>query len=344
MGRPTKIDSRINPISVWMKDINLRSISLDEFPRKLEKNYFFLEKIDGELNCFIYNKNSESYFLTRSDMMRTDLLVLDEYKNILDNTNIQNITILGEGTAIKNNRILPFNNIQSILKTAYRNQEYNKMYNHHPYDILSINGKRHTGNWYSKMTLIESLFKRSFRIHPVRYIKGDIDRAWFLFTDDPGVEGLIARDHKNYKIKKSFTFDLVVVAVGNTTMSSWNRNQISYLKVAFMNKSGEFSLATNIGTGFTTRTREDLFDFAQMNKIEEKNNEIWIKPKLIVETRWLRLRKINMPTFKYTLSGYEYIGERPGYSLIQTSMKGIRSDKKVSIHDIGFRQIPENIK
>jgi hypothetical protein len=343
--KPVKIDSSKNPIAIWKKEMNLTSISKEDFPIDWIKRYYFLEKIDGELNCLMYERDSDISFITRSDMMRTDLLVLDEYKNILDRSNFSSIVIMGEGTAIRNGVILPFNQIQSILKTAYKNSENDNMYHHHPFDIFSINGKRYTGNWESRVNIIRNLFKGSKRIHPIRYIKGDLNRAWDRFLTTFGVEGLVARNGKNFKIKKSFSFDLAIVAVGNTNMKSWSRGQISYLKVAFMNEPGEFILATNIGTGFTTKFREDLFNWAQKNKIEEKNNEIWVKPTTVVETRWLRIRNTNMPTYKYIPGrGYKYIGDKFGYSLMQSSLIGLRNDKKVSVFDIGFRQIPIDLR
>lgn len=342
--KPIKIDSSKNPISIWKKEINLQSISKDNFPTELINRYYYLEKIDGELNCMIYKRNEGSVFLTRSDMMRMDLLVLDEYTNILDSSDINSLILMGEGTAIKNGRILPFNNIQSILKTAYRNSENDNMYHHHPYDIFSINGKRQTDDWGSKILYIKSLFKNSKRIHPIRYIKGDLNRAWETFTPRAGIEGLVARNGKNFKIKYSFSFDLAIVGVGHKSMRTWSRNQISYIKVAFMDRLGEFTMATNVGTGFTINDRENLFKWAQLNKIEEKNGEIWVKPTTIAEVRWLRIRKIKMPTYRYVKNvGYRYIGDKLGYSLIQPSMLGLRNDKKVSTFDIGFRQVPTNL-
>lgn len=343
--KPIKIDSSKNPIAIWKKELNLMSISKEDFPIDWVKRYYFLEKIDGELNCLIYEKNKDTVFLTRSDMLRSDLFVLEEYKNILDKINIDSMVIMGEGTAIKNGIILPFNRIQSILKTAYKNSENDNMYHHHPYDIFSINGKRQTGDWENRIKTIRDLFRGAKRIHPIRYIKGDLNKAWDKFITIPGVEGVVARNGKNFKIKQSFSFDLAVVAVGNTDMISWRKGQISYLKVAFMDKSGEFILATNIGTGFATKLREDLFKWAYINKIEEKDNELWVRPTMVVETRWLRMRKVNMPTYKYIeTNGYSYIGDKPGYSLMQSSLLGIRQDKKISIFDIGFRQIPVDLR
>ena len=343
--KPVKIDSRKNPISIWKKDMNLKSISKEDFPSSWIKKYWFLEKIDGELNCLIYERNKDTVFLTRSDMMRMDLLVLEEYKNILDNSDITSIVIMGEGTAIKNGQILPFNNIQSILKTAYKNSENNNMYHHHPYDIFSINNRKQTGSWITRMEMIKSLFGSSKRIHPVRYIKGDIDKAWNIFIERPGIEGLVARNSQNFKIKQSFSFDLAIIGVGHTDMKSWGRGQISYLKVAFMNKKGEFVLATNVGTGFTVKNREKLYKWAHLNKVDEKNGELWVKPEVVAEVRWLRMRKIKMPTYRYIKNlGYKYIGDSSGYSLIQASLIGIRNDKKISIFDIGFRQIPMDLR
>lgn len=340
-----KVNSTSNPIHIWIRELNLKSISRDDFPLNKINQYLFLAKLDGELNCLIYERNKSLMFLTRSDTVRMDLYVLDEYKTILDNSGVNSIIIMGEGVAVKNDKILPFNEIQSILKTAYKNAYNNSIYHHFPYDIYSINGVRQTGKLEDKLKLISKLFNGSRRIHVPLYVKGDLGKAWNSFSDIPGVEGLVARDHINYKIKKTFTFDLAVIAVGNISMKTWSRNEMSYLKVAFMDKPNEFILATNIGTGFNREDRIKLFKWAQENKIEERNDELWVSPSLVIESQWIRIRKTNMLTYKYIKNvGYKYIGKNPGYSLMHASFKSIREDKRISIFDIGFRQIPTELK
>lgn len=328
------------PIDIWLDEINLYSIDYKDFPIEKQNNYYFLEKLNGELDAVIYKRDLACYIITRNDVIRKDLYVLDEYKKILDkHKGIDEIIIMGEGIAVKEGKILPFNQSQSILKTAYKNKENNSMYYHYPFDIFSINNKRGE-SWSHHIKILNMMFKGAERIHPVKYIKGDISKAWNIFPEETGVEGLVARNGKNYKIKKSFTFDMVIIAVGAEEMISWNRNEIGYIKVAFMNKDENFIITSKVGTGLSKELRSSLYKWASENEVERKNKEIWVKPSKIVEIKWRDIYIKDMPILKYTLNGYIEVGKQKSCTLFQPSLVKFREDKKVRYQDLRIEQIP----
>src|SRR5574340_68150 len=104
-----------NPIEIWLKELNLYSVEYKDFPIQKQDEYIFFEKIHGTLDCIIYKRNKDCYFLTKNNVEKRNLLVLQEYKKILDKFKTFNeIIIMGESTGFKDNKILPFNQTQSI--------------------------------------------------------------------------------------------------------------------------------------------------------------------------------------------------------------------------------------
>ena len=336
----------MNPAVEWYKKTNLRSIAYEDFPPELIPQYHFLEKIDGGLTAMIYVRGKPAVFLSKRNIKRENLLVLKEYEHILSKQkNIKSIVIIGESTGVKNGDILPFNKTMSVITTAYKNPEYDKMYHHFPFDIYSLNGKVSSDNMDSKLKLIHKLFKSAKQIVPVRYTKGDLAGAWKTFLTRKNAEGLVAFGPKNnYKIKLSYNVDVVIVSVGLKGMKTWERGEASYARVAFMNREGKFVLSTKVGSGFTVAQRKELFKWAHANSVQSpvtNDQEVWVKPERVIEILYMtHYIKPDAHTLTYGKDGWKLQSISKGCSFRNPSLVRYRTDKSANPHDLRLEQIP----
>ncbi len=336
----------------WKHYVNFKEISYNDFLLKFHdlknsKYIYYMEKIDGMLGALVYIRNNDIFFQTTTGAkIKDDLPVLNEYKYFLSkNKDIKEAIFLGELVAVKHNTILPFNQSQSIIKTSYI-QENKPLIHHYLYDVWSINGKRFSfpeSIDFIKRTIDE---RQLLYIHIPKTSYGVLDNFRYLYSKSvgeiPGIEGIVIRSsEKNYKVKPFSSFDLVVIGVGNVSMKTWDRNKVSYLVVAFVDNDGIFRTSSKVGVGFSEKERSNLFEYAQKNKVQEMNGEIFIKPKLIIEAQWRRYLLRKMPSYKFKNGKYEYVGNLLSATMHMPSFLRFREDKKINDYDLRLDQIPD---
>jgi len=335
--------------SIWIKNVNLVPIEYDNFPLQEEKKFIFTEKVNGILSVLLYYKiRNKPQFVTKIGTIYENLFVLDEYNRILQQEPyIKSIIIAGESVAYDNGKILPFNITQSVIKTSYKSIKNNSLHHHFPFDIININGKDLMSEKYEKrIEMLHSLFRNAKMIHPVKYVKGDLSKAWNTLVNRQGIEGLVARNSVNYKIKTSHTFDLVIVAVGFVDKKALDKKLVSYTKVALMNNKKQFILISKVGSGLSIKLRKYLYDFAMKNKTKpnqfSSDFEIWVKPKIIIEVKFMDYYIKQRPSFIYDKNNNEYrfISTDLACTLVHPSFIRIRDDKEVNVFDINIKQIP----
>ncbi len=336
----------INYALNWKKAVNFKQIELDEFIKKFPKlpTSIFLQKIDGILGAFVYEKGKESYFSTVNNIVIKDLPVIYEYESVLKDADIKEAVLIGELVAVKAGHILPFPQTASVVKTSYR-EDNKSLIQHYVYDVWSL-GERKITNFHEAFLFLAKNFtrKNSIRVHMPRAAAGGIDALEKVFREwigKPGVEGVVARlpDGKNYKIKPAMSVDLAIIGAGHERMPAWKKNQISYLITAFMDKDGVFRLSSKIGTGFSNMEREHLFEYVKTVSVQSYNGEFFFKPTKVAEVQFDRYRFKVMPAYKWDEFRYIKVGSLLSTTLDMPRFLRFREDKEVNEYDVRLTQI-----
>lgn len=332
----------------WKKNVNFKQFSYDDFVSKFFNitNTFYLEKVDGILGILIYREGKKPFFQLSGGGLISDLPVLYEYEIHLKRLKIKEAILAGELVGQKFNTVLPFNQTQSIVRTAYRKLEYRDLVHHYPVDVYSLNGKGF--NFKQAISFMSKNFGRIGlpRIHIPKFAYGNIDTFRKLYTvirDKPGFDGVVVRDIKgrNYKVKFTGTVDLAVIGAGHIDMKAWKKNQVSYLLTSFIDSDGLFRMSSKVGTGFTLKERAALFNYIKDSTLYKKDGEFFVKPKLVVEVKFFRDRITSTSTYKFTKGRYDLVGNKKSVTLSHPGFERIRSDKKPDRYSCRLEQIPD---
>jgi ATP-dependent DNA ligase len=332
----------INYSAEWKKSIKLIQIPYDDFVSLNFLNGVFLEKVDGMLGVLIYKEGSKSYFQTTTGKKIYDIPVNDTYEKIFKNRDIREIKVAGELVARKGGKILPFNEIQSIVKRFKEPQNKNLIF-HYPVDLISLNGSQMT--FKQSLSFISKFLKGDHIIVP-KFVFGGLKEFRKLFNDTrktSGFDGVVVRDlnGRNYKVKFVESVDLVVIGAGHFGLPSWPRKQVSYLLTAFIDKSGYFRSSSKVGTGMTQKKRSELFNYINNHKVSEIGGEVFVEPKLMVEVKYFRYRITDTPSLSYSNNQYENIGKKKSITFSNPTFIRLRKDKVADKLNARLEQIPD---
>jgi len=327
----------------WKRLTNLRQIDYNNFVSKFANttDSYFLEKIDGVLAAFTYFNDFGS-FMTINDVKIAGLPVIDEYINILRRGNFRHVVVIGELVAVKNNSILPFGDLLSVIKMS-RLESNKPLIYHYVYDIFSIDGKKAT-SYKESMNFILQNFQGAKRTRIPKYVYGNIEDFSKLYSKSilkTGIEGIVARlndGRRNYKIKATTSWDVVVLGMGSKSMKAWKKDQAPYLITAFLGPDGTFRRSSDVGTGFTFKDREDFFKYIMKNKVQEIGDEVFVKPAKIIEIRAFRWRQRPSQAYLWTGKEYRMVGNKDSVILDMPSFLRVREDKSVNDYDIRLSQ------
>jgi ATP-dependent DNA ligase len=342
-----------NYARLWKDKLGFKEFTINEFIDKFEtkkEHYIFEEKIDGQLAAFIYKEGEKSYLLSINNKKIEDIELIYEFEKLIKNNKfkpIKEIVIIGDLTAIVNNKILPFNQSQSIVKTPHKGNN-SELIHHFVYDIFSINGVE-TTQYKRNLFILVQLFKhKSEKIQVVTESWGTTEKLQTAFDKligihAPATDGIVIRTYnemKAYKIKKKHTYDVVVIGIGNTKMTAYKKQQMSYLIVAFRDKNGNYILTSKIGTGFKTSIRSWFYDYAQKYKLYETDKgEIFFPPKIVAEVECQDIRKENVSSYAYKKNIYVYKGNTPSAMMRVPIFLRFREDKLPTIQNVRIEQI-----
>lgn len=333
----------IKTIKKWKKDQNIESLTFNELKKRVkDKETIIEQKVDGQSAILSYNNNSIK-FGSLGGLIYTDLPVLKEIKKIFDKKDIHEAKIVGELAGMEKGEIIDFNDTQSLIK----NPDANKNRLHwFPYQILSINNKKYEDDFQSYKKYwpkIKKLFKSAEHVHPVGYMEDDLEKAWNKFVEEQKNEGIVVRtsDDKVYKAKPEYTYDLVIIAVGDKQKKNWEKDMIGNTLMAFMDNNRIFRTAGEVGTGWSDKESKELFNWAKKNKVEEDEHYIWVKPKKIMEIEWERSHIKEMPSYKFSDNKYESVGKKLSGTIVKPRFIRYRTDKSVNPNDLRLSQIPD---
>jgi ATP-dependent DNA ligase len=333
----------VKRVKKWKKDQAIISLSIDEMLETAKgKKSISEQKIDGQTGLMGFS-DDDARFGTLGDVIYWDLPVLDEIKKILKDLGLHQAIIVGEMAGYENGKILPFNETESIIKNSKADKTKIHWF---PYQIIELENEEFPTSDFESYGKLWNQLKKMFSgakfVHPVKDSE-NIKEAWNKFVLKGKDEGIVVRtsDNKVYKCKPIFSFDLVIVAVGSKKGKNWPKKQIGMTLMAFMDKDRVFRTAGNIGTGWTREQSQELFKWAQANKVGEDDTYVWVKPQRIVECVWERTTIKEMPSYKYSAGKYEKVEKRMSGTIVKPRFIRYREDKSVTPGDLRLTQIPD---
>jgi hypothetical protein len=345
-SRSAPNDPIIKAVQKWKKDQAIISLSLDRMLEEAkDKQHITEQKVDGQTAIMEYRAGEEPRFGSLHGMIMWDLPLGDDIAKHLKSKKITQAQIVGEMAGYADGKIIPFNESESLIK----NPKADKTKVHwFPYEIIELNGEKmgeRNFETYKKMwPELERIFKGSKYVHPVEYTEGDIKGAYNKIVEKQKNEGIVVRlsNNKTYKVKPSFSYDLVVIAVGDKKKGkNWPKKMISMALLAFMDNDRVFRTAGHVASGFTDAESRELFSWAQKNKVGEDEIYVWVKPQKIMQVIWERTTLKEMPSYKYGRKGYEKVEKRMSGTVVKPRFIRWRTDKSVNPSDLRLTQIPD---
>lgn len=328
----------------WKKDKKFIQVPYHNFVTFPDDNAIYMAKVDGMLGALIFDKDN-FFFQTTTGKQIIDIPALYEYSVLFKKYSIEKAIIMGELVAQRGGMILPFNEIQSIVKKFYIPANKDLIY-HYPVDIISINNK--DISFTKALSFLSRTIGKTGLPHVKlpKYAMGNLEVFRKLYKEilnKPGYDGIIARyyNNRNYKIKFTETVDLVIIGAGHEEMKAWKKGEVSYLLTSFIDKDGLFRSSSKIGTGFKRTQRINLFKFVKDNYLYKANGEYFLNPQLVVESKYFRYRITDTPTYKFQNGIYKRIGNNRSITFSHPSYERIRKDKKPTKYDTRLEQIPE---
>lgn len=344
-SRSAPSDPLIKDIKQWKKDQAIVSLTIDEMKEEAKNKKAIIEqKIDGQSAIMGYKEGEEPKFGSLRGVLSWKLPVLEEAVKLFKKKNIKQLKAVGELAGYENDKILSFNETESLIKNPKADKSKIHWF---PYQILEINEEKLKNDFesYKKENWpeIKRIFSGAKYIHPVQYSENDIDKAWNKIVKKQKNEGIVVRlsNNKIYKAKPVFTYDLVIVAVGDKKGKNWPKGKIGNVFVAFMDNDKIFRTAGEIGTGWSDAEARELYSWAQKNKAGEDDTYVWVKPKKIMEVQWERSNIRETKAYKYLKGKYEPVGKKLSGTIVKPRFIRYRTDKSVNPNDLRLTQIPD---
>jgi ATP-dependent DNA ligase len=326
----------------WKKDQRIISLTFDKLLNTLKGKKFIAEqKVDGQSAIMEY-KNEKARFGSLGGRIISEIPALIEIEKIFKNKKINYALMVGELAGVENGKIIHFDKTESLIKNPSEEKEALHWF---PYQALKINDEEYgegLEGYLKGWAQIKALFKNAKYVEPVKAKDTDIKKFWDLVVTKQGNEGLVIRteDGKVYKSKPTFTYDLVVIAVGSKKGKNWPKRMIGNTLMAFMDEDRVFRVAGEIGTGWSDKEKKELFSWAQKNKVGEDDTYVWVRPEKIIETQWERSNIRDGLAYKYERGKYEKLDKRPVGTIVKPRFIQYRTDKSVNPKDLRLTQIP----
>jgi len=334
----------VKKVRQWKHDQAIVSLTLDELLKKTKgKKVIVEQKVDGQTGMLGLSKGADAEFGTLGGVVYSELPVLDEIKKILKLHGLNQALIVGEMAGYENGKIIPFNQTESIIKNPKSNKNLVHWF---PYQIIELENKAFSTTSFEEYRKtwpqLQKIFAGSKFVHPVETSE-TIQEGWDKLVLSEKNEGIVVHSDENkvYKCKPEFSYDLVIVAVGSKKGKNWPKKQIGMTLMAFMDKDKVFRTAGHIGTGWTREQSQELFKWAQANKVGEDDTYVWVKPQRVVETVWERTTIKEMPSFEYSGGKYNSVGKKMSGTIVKPRFIRYRDDKSVTPADLRLTQIPD---
>ncbi len=344
----------------WKKEQKIKSLTPDEMRELLEEEQTAIieYKMDGEL-AFFHKSGETVRFASLQGRIREELPVLEAMYNALDKHKIDKIQIIGELIGLdENGEPLRFNETISIIRDPTEDEE--KRIAFYPFEVYSVEGEKIDNtklDEYEKwMDRIDEIFEDIDLVRPVYRKRGLIktfNQMWSKWAEKEKQEGLIIRleGGRIYKVKTSFNFDAAIIFVTRGTKRL--SNTMGAAGVALMDEDKIFHYIGLVGTGWTDEFRDEVWEFAQKNKAEVREEGwrnpprttskdiIWVKPEIVIEVKWKDILEHWVPGYSYSRGVWSFTKEVPSVIMREPRFVRFRDDKTVNPSDLRLEQIPD---
>jgi DNA ligase-1 len=299
--------------------------SLEEIFEEFKE--FALEiKYDG-IRVQVHKKDEIIKIYTRR--LRDITSALPDLIEKLKQIKAENFILEGELIAVKQGKLLPF---QELVKRIQRKYEIDKMsklipLNFLPFDILYLNGANLTKMKYKfRYAILQDLLNSSGIELAERIVASNIEeaRAFFEKARSMGHEGLMAKDmHAPYSpgtrgrkmLKLKSFLDTLDVAILAAEYGEGRKH--AFLSRYFIGaKSGdEFVVVGKVSSGLSDEELEWITEELRKDVIEESGRFVKVRPRIVLEIAFDEIQK-----------GESYPS---GYALRFPRILRIRDDKEI---------------
>ena len=345
-SRSAPSDPLIKALHQWKRDQAIISLTIEEMEEEAKgKDLISEQKVDGQSAILDYKEGSPTRFGSLGGMIMWDLPLCDGIDRALKSAKIHQMRAVGEMAGYANGKIIPFNESESLIKN--RNADKTKVH-WFPYQVLELNGKKIDDSFeaYKKFwPELVRIFIGFKYIHPVEYYQGgvpELKKSWNKLVLKEKNEGIVVRlsNNKVYKVKPIFSYDLVILAVGDKKGKNWPKRMVGMCLMAFMDNNHIFRTAGHVASGINDKESKELFAWAQKNKVDENDVYVWVKPQKIMEIQWERTSVKKMPAYKYSKGKYEKVDKMMSGTIVKPRFIRWRTDKSVNPNDLRLTQVP----
>jgi len=314
----------------WKEEKSMKTINFEDIDKIIKKENvkYITFKIDGILNLLVYKYGDDPYFITQNGIIRKDLPVLKEIRQILESHPITFALIVGELYASDNQGyMLPFNKTLHLVNKPSPNDETKIRF--YVLDVLHLDDEKVEDG----IIKVRKIFESGKLVHPIIEMK-DYTNDWNLVITKKYEGAVIYTDKNIYKCKPTLTFDLGVIFIEK---SKEHPEMVGSLGLAFMDKENKFRYAGNVG-GLDQKEKEEWLKISQQDKLYQEKDRIFVKPKYVIEVEAISYFVKDVPV--YDEKTLEYLGEDTGIALRIPTFVRIRPDKRIDPTDLRLEQIP----
>lgn len=334
-------------VNKWKEDQKIESLSFDELLKEVgNQEVFISEKIDGELEGMFFDNKAK--FCSKDGRVRWDMPVLNEIESILKKQKINSAIIFGElAKTSSHGKPVHFNETMSAIRKPEIGEE--ESIDFFPFELYELDDKKVSSdynNYKDSFNKLLKWFRNSKHVCPVSYKigkKDDLKSAWDVWVKKEKNEGIVVRTEKGkiYKSKPLFTLDLCVIAVQEG--KGKNKGKMGALVLGFYDGLN-FYKVVNLGVGFSDIDRGEWWKLAQKNKVNKKEDLIWIDPfkmNKVIETSYERINYRPVDTYKFVKNKWQEDKSKFAATISKPGFIRIRDDKQINKYDLRLSQIPD---
>jgi hypothetical protein len=345
-------DSTIDVLSYKPKMKALESI--DELP--LDSETISMAKADGEFNLLIYDRDGETFTINRWSRKLSNFPALNELELALSKSEIRKAQLLVELYAMENGRPLMLPKYIHYLK-GHVSGGLEKIFIG-IWDVLRINGLEIKEPFAWKLEEADSWVKDCRWVHVLPWRRTntptEVKHSWHYLVKEIGYEGLVIRTSKDiFKIKPLLEMDAVIIGINKRKLLE--QGKVTSLKLGLLRGDMLFVEVGDVASGINHALREALWNLMQY-RVGEDNDTIYVKPMVVCTIQFNDIyEQTGNHIYKFgacdkaeiEAHGHPIFEERGKQKLIKLrhpKLAGFRSDKIVSLHDVGLNQIPEKVR
>lgn len=340
-------------------------LDADDIRQKIPKaDYHVSRKVDGEFTVLVY-RDGECVTLNPGGTVRVGLPWEEEAVRVLKDAGVHNAVVAGELYVHNEERRPRVHDVTTVARQPQAATDLERL-RFAVFDVLSMDDEQNTRPFSETWKLIEKLFAKGQRVHPVQSkVAKDADDVQKLFAkwvQDEGAEGLVVRSDTAglFKVKPRHNLDAVVI--GFTESVGDRQGLLHDLLLAIMRHDGTLQVLTRVGGGFSDDERRgylsDLKDMVVDSEYAEVNSDHvayqMVQPEWVVELSCLDLISqttrggpVNRMVLNYGGNGsprYETVRRLPLAAVISPQFIRQREDKAAQQQDVRIEQVSQRVE